>query len=137
MVSKDLSEGDASQSDEDVSQLVEDRKQKHLHRRVAFYVGWFVVSLVTAGLLYWLFCPLPHKALIEIFKDKEVKDGLATIFITPAIILASFACLLALGLLRFAFQSNDSGRDEGETLSIWGGIAKEALSIFKAWVDKK
>ncbi len=131
-------DGIDSEDDEiDVSSLILDRKQKHLHRRVAFYAAWAVVMVVTAGLLYWLFCPIPHKALIEIFKDKEAKDGLATIFITPAIILASFACLLALGLLRFAFQSNDGKKDDGETLSMWFGLGKEALGIFKEWIGKK
>lgn len=126
---------DSEDEEDDVSSLILDRKQKHLHRRVAFYAGWIVVLAITAALLFWLFCP--SKSLIDAFKSDASKSGSAAVFITPAIILASFACLLALGLLRFAFQSDNGDKDDGEVAPMWYGLAKEVVGVFREWVSKK
>ncbi|AOY92231.1 hypothetical protein BKK79_10920 [Cupriavidus sp. USMAA2-4] len=117
-----------------LSEQIKDRKQFRHFRYVAFYGVAMLVIGAVAALIAWTWCVGRHVA-----ESSSTATYQASLFITPLIVLASFAALLVLALLRFAFRSLDSKEkdDSPDALGVVHALGREALAVLKDYLGKK
>jgi|GEM_PF-5410681 len=128
----DLSAGKTGDVTKLLDEDIKDRRRLRTFQTVAFYGATTLIFFIFCALFQWVNMIGAHVTDANVTTTYRV-----SFFVAPIVVLATLGALLTLALLKFAFRTSDKKDDEPSPVTLFQGLASQALDLWKTYLGKK